>query len=141
MPMSNTNRPSPGQPRHERLTAWQATDDLTHSIYRVTFTTLKKEVAIADELRTSAIAAVTHIVSGAYQRDNAGFRRQLDVTIGKLVRIGSTWELVRDLKLVNPEVWGEIEAKRDHAERLTRGLYVALGRKGAGGKAKATVDR
>jgi four helix bundle protein len=139
--MSNPTKPSLRQPRHERLTVWQATDDLTHSIYRITFTTLKKEVEIGDELRTSAVAAVSHIVTGAYERDKAGFRRQLDVTIGKLARIDSTWDLVRELKLVNPEVWGEIEAKRDHAERLARGLYVALGRKEAGAKAKAAVRR
>lgn len=126
--MTNLAKPS-RQPRHERLTAWQAADDLTHSLYRLAFTTLKGEPAISDELRSSAIAAVTHIVMGSLEPDNAGFRRHLDVTIGKLARIGSTWSLVQELELVNPEVWGEIEAKRDHTERLTRGLYAALGRK------------
>jgi hypothetical protein len=122
----------PKTPRHERLTAWQATDALAYSLFEVSFSALKKDPDIADELRTSAVAAVNHIVMGTLEPDRAGFRRELNVAVGKLMRIGSAWEMVRELELVKPDIWGEIEAKRDHAERLVRGLYVALGRKGTG---------
>lgn len=139
--MPNPIKPAPRQPRHERLTAWQAADDLTKALFLVTFTTIRKHPEIGDELRKSAIAVTQNIEEGTWERDNAGFRRCLKIAIGKLARISGAWLVVQDLKLVKPELWGEIEAKRDHAERLTRGLYVALGRKGAGPKAKVTVSR
>lgn len=118
----------PKTPRHERLTAWQATDALTYSLFEVTFSTLRRDPEIGEELRSSAVAAVHHIMLGSVAPDTAGFRRELNVAVGKLVRVGATWELVRELELVKPDTWGEIEARRDHAERLVRGLYVALGR-------------
>jgi hypothetical protein len=86
---------------------------------------------LGDELRTSATAAATHIMLGSMETDSRGFRGQLSMAVGKLARVDSTWQLVQDLNLVDRERWGEIEAMRDHAERLTRGLYAALGRQTA----------
>lgn len=120
---------APRQPRYERLTAWKAADQLTKTLFLVTFTTLRRHPEIGDELRKSAIAVTQYIEMGTWEKDNAGFRRMLKVAIAKLVRISGAWLVVKDLKMLKPELWGEIEARRDHAERLTRGLYVALGRK------------
>lgn len=128
---------APRQPRYERLTAWKAADELTKALFLVTFTTLRKHPEIGDELRKSAIAVKQHIEMGTWERDNAGFRRELKIAIGKLARISGVWIVVKDLKLLKPEIWGEIEAKRDHAERLTRGLHAALGRPTGKGKATA----
>lgn len=135
-----TPRPA-RRPRYERLTAWQAVHQLTQALFDVTLRWPRRNALYGEELRASAIAAVQHLVLGSFEPDNAGFRRQVDVSIGKLARIGAAWLIVRDLELVKAEVWGEIEAKRDHAERLTRGLYVALGRKGVSGKPAGTARR
>jgi four helix bundle protein len=132
MPKTKTAR-ALRQPRYERLTAWQAAHDLNLAIFRETLRWPEEHrQVLADELRTSATAAATHIMLGSLETDARGFRRQLSVALGKLARVDSTWALVQDLKLVSPETWGEIETMRDHAERLTRGLYAALGRKEAG---------
>lgn len=131
MPKSESRR-TPRQPRFERLTAWQAVHDLSRAVFRQTLRwPAEHQQVLGDELRSSATAAATHIVLGSTESDTAGFRRQLSVAIGKLARVDSAWQLVQDLKLVDAETWGEIEALRDHAERLTRGLYTALGRRAA----------
>jgi four helix bundle protein len=141
--MPKLKRPrAPRQPRYERLTAWQAVHDLTLAIYRETFSWPEEhQQVLADELRTSATAAATAIVLGSMETDARGFRRHLSVAIGKLARVDCAWELVQRLEVVQPERWGEIEAKRDHAERLTRGLYAALGRteKGREGRSNAST--
>ena len=41
----------------------------------------------------------------------------------------TSYLLARDLGYLKPEEWGEIEALRDHAGRLTWGLYRAIDRK------------
>lgn len=131
MPKTPSGR-APRQPRFERLTAWQAVHELNRALLRQTLDWPEEHRGfLGEELRTSATAAATHIVLGSIEADSRGFRRQLSAAIGKLARVDSTWQLVRDLNLVDGETWGAIEALRDHAERLTRGLYAALGRKTA----------
>ncbi len=115
--------------RHERLTAWQAADALTQLIFRETLAWTRGNEALAEELRGSAVAAANCIVVGSLAPDQAGFRRELDRAVGKLVRVGAAWALAKDIGPMRPETWGEIEARRDHAERLVRGLYAALGRR------------
>ena len=134
MPKLKSTR-APRPPRYRRLTAWQAAHELTLAIYRITLTWPRDRAPVGDELRAAVTAAATAIVIGSVEPDAAGFRLQLRCALGKLARVDSTWQLAHDLQFVNSETWGEIEAKRDHAERLTRGLYVAIGRKSANGRA------
>jgi hypothetical protein len=131
MPKTTTSR-APRGPRFERLTAWQAVRELNHALFRQTLNWSDEHRAfLGEELRASVAAAATHIVLGSIEPDARGFRRQLSVAIGKLARVDAAWGLARDQELVDVEAWGVIEALRDHAERLTRGLYAALGRKAA----------
>jgi len=135
---SGPRRSGPRQPRYERLTAWQACHDLTLAVFRESVGWQKEhQDTLADELRKSLTAAVTHIMIGADETDEKGFRRELNLSLGKLARFESTWEVVKETGLVTPEAWGEIEAKRDHAEHLVRGLYYAIGRKGGGATSRA----
>lgn len=126
-----TRRPRiPARSRHERLTAWQACDALTRALYHETFTWHDEHLAVlGEELRKSATAAVTQIVLGSAAGDDRAFRAHLCTALGKLARIDSVWLTARDAGVVSQERWGEIEASRDHAEQLTRGLYLALGRR------------
>lgn len=131
-----SNAPNDGRsrlPRYERLTAWQAAHELNLAIHRETVRWPEEHRnSLGQEIRASATAAAVHIVLGSMESDGRGFRRELGMAVGKLARVGSAWRLVQDLGLAIAETWGEIEAMRDHAEKLTRGLYTALGRKGAG---------
>lgn len=118
---------APVRPRYERLTAWQACDDLTRALYRETFRwKAGAEDPLADEIRKSATAAVTHIMLGSAEPDRGGFRRELEVALGKLARLASALVTAKDVGWLNATDWGELEARRDHAEQLVRGLWRAV---------------
>jgi hypothetical protein len=53
----------------------------------------------------------------------------LDISLGSLAELSYILRLARDLGYLKAEVWGETEALRDHAGRLTWGLYRSLGSK------------
>lgn len=56
----------------------------------------------------------------------------LDISLGSLAELSYIFLLARDLGYIKAEIWGEIEAIRDHAGRLTWGLYRALAAKRPG---------
>jgi hypothetical protein len=117
-------------PRHERLTAWQACDALTRALYRETASWDEEYLGVlGEELRKGATAAIVQIVLGSVSGNDRAFRKHLRTALGKLARLDAAWLMARDLGVVPPERWGELEAMRDHAEQLTRGLYLALGRR------------
>jgi four helix bundle protein len=64
-------------------------------------------------------------VEGSAKRGRREFRRFLDITLGSLAELSYILVLAKDLEYLRPESWGEIEAMRDHAGRLTWGLYRA----------------
>jgi four helix bundle protein len=130
--MTNTTsaRAKPRLQRHERLTAWQACHALTLEIYKNTRTWSHdaQEDGFAEDARLSAMRATLHVQLGSAESTRAGFMHELDVTLGKLARLGALLELARDVGELKPERYGELEAKRDHAEKLVKGLAAALRR-------------
>jgi four helix bundle protein len=70
-----------------------------------------------------------NIAEGSAKRGSREFRRFLDSALGSLAELSYTLLLARDVGYLTPEVWGEIEALRDHAGKLTWGLYRAIRRK------------
>ena len=59
------------------------------------------------------------------------FCRFLNISLGSISELSYILLLARDLGYLKPEEWGEIEAMRDHAGRLTWGLYRSLNPKRA----------
>lgn len=80
-------------------------------------------------LTSQAFSAAANIAEGSAKRGIREFRRFLDIALGSIAELTYILMLARDLGYVRPEVWGEIEAMRDHAGRLTWGLYRAIDRK------------
>jgi hypothetical protein len=48
------------------------------------------------------------------------------MSLGSISELSYVLLLARDLGYLKPEEWGEVEALRDHAGRLTWGLYRSL---------------
>ena len=84
------------------------------------------------QARRSAYSAAANIAEGAAKRGVREFRRFLDISLGSLSELSYILQLARELDYLRPEEWGEVEALRDHAGRLTWGLYRAVGRKAQG---------
>jgi four helix bundle protein len=81
---------------------------------------------LTSQARRAAYSAAANIAEGSAKRGRAEFRRFLNITLGSLSELSYILVLARDLEYLKPEEWGEIEALRDHAGRLTWGLYKSL---------------
>ena len=121
-----TNRDKP----HERLKAWHACRDLAQGVFRVSARwPLEYQEVLGDEVRTSARKACEALERGAMLGDPAEFLEMTIEACDKLGRLSSTLTLARDENLVSRKDFGELEALRDHATRLTWGLRTHLRRK------------
>jgi four helix bundle protein len=122
-----TAKPGKNGKRHEGLKSWSACHNLTVAIYQVTRRWPGHEVyGLTSQARRAAYSAAANIAEGSAKRGSAEFRRFLNISLGSLAELSYILLLARDLDYLKSEEWGEIEALRDHAGRLTWGLYRAL---------------
>jgi four helix bundle protein len=127
MPVASKNESVRKGPRHEGLKSWAACHQLVLSIYRVTSGWPSRELyGLTSQARRAAYSAAANIAEGSAKRGVREFRRFLNIAIGSISELTYILVLARDLGYVKPEVWGEMEAMRDHAGRLTWGLYRSL---------------
>jgi four helix bundle protein len=126
-----SNPPGTPRPRYEKLQAWVACHELNLAIIEATMTWSPPQRAdvMAEEARKAGIHAATNIMLGSGLGDRRQFRRHLSIAVGKLARLGAILEMAKEVGLLPPETWGELEALRDHAARLTGGLYASLDRR------------
>jgi hypothetical protein len=114
----------PAPARYQRLKAWQACHELTAAIYRASLTPSPPESEVLrSEMRDSAMRATVAIVVGASDADPVGFAAALERALGLLARLDSAMIIAKDVGELAPEIYGELETLRDHAEHLTRGLF------------------
>ena len=115
---------------HERLKAWHACNELAKAVFRVSAEwPMEHQEVLGDEVRTSARKATEALEIGAMLREPAEFYEQTIAACGKLGRLWSTLILARDENLIGRKDYGELEALRDHATRITWGLRTHLRRK------------
>ena len=128
--MANAGNAKSGK-RHEGLKSWSACHETALAIYRATQRWPSHEAyGLTARARKAAYSASANIAEGAAKRGSAEFRRFLNISLGSLAELSYILLLARDLDYLKSEQWGELEALRDHAGRLTWGLYRALGEKG-----------
>jgi four helix bundle protein len=114
-------------PRHEGLKAWVACHQLVLFVYRVSSSWPSTErYGLTSQARRAAYSTAANIAEGSAKRGSREFRRFMDIALGSLAELGYILLLARDLSYLQPEIWGEIEAMRDHAGRLTWGLYRSI---------------
>jgi four helix bundle protein len=124
--------------RHQGLRSWVACHELVLSVYRVTASWPKPEqYGLIAQARRAAFSAAANIAEGSAKRGAREFRRYLDTSLGSLAELSYILLLAKDLGYLKPGDWGEVEAMRDHAGRLTWGLYRAISRQSTNGKASA----
>ena len=118
------------RPPYERFKAWAACHDLTVAVYAASQSWPSSErYGLTSQARRAASSAAINIAEGAAKRGVREFRRFLDIAVGSLSELSYLLVLVRDLGFASKESYGELEALRDHASRVTWGLYAAVGRK------------
>lgn len=119
------------RPAYERLQAWAACHDLTAAVYRTTSNWPQHELyGLISQARRSAFSATANICEGATRKGSAEFRRFLNISLGSLSELGYALKLGVTLGYLSGKQETELEILRDHASRLTWGLYKAIGRAG-----------
>ena len=114
-------------PRHEGLKAWVACHELVLAVYRVTSEWPSCErYGLTSQARRAAYSAAANIAEGSAKRGSREFCRFLNMSLGSISELSYVLLLARDLRYLKVEEWGETEALRDHAGRLTWGLYRSL---------------
>jgi four helix bundle protein len=127
-------RPAAGK-RHLDLKSWQACRELFRCIYAIVRRwELQDRSLLGTQLTRAALSAVTNVAEGCAKPSRREFRRFLGMALGSLSEISALLLSARDVGVLSSENWGEIEALRDHANRLTYGLFRAVGRQVAGVK-------
>jgi four helix bundle protein len=115
-------------PRHERLKSWVACHELALTVYRTTNSWPRVEqYGLISQARRAAYSAAANIAEGSAKRGRNEFCRFLNISLGSMSELSYVLLLARDLNYIKREEWGELEALRDHAGRLTWGLYRSLG--------------
>lgn len=126
MPITATENHSRGK-RHLRLTAWTACHELLLAVYQASAEWPPDErFGLMSEARRAGFSAAANIAEGAARGTAKQFRRFLDIALGSLSELGYTLMVARDVNLLTPAAYGELEAMRDHAGQLTWGLYRAV---------------
>ena len=124
--------PSPNSERScERLQAFTACHELAMAVHRATREWLEHgedNLDLVQEARIAARAAPILIMEGV-EYPPQGFRRCLSAAGGKLARLWSILVLARDEGLLSPERFTDLEIRRDHAQRVTRGLWRSVGKR------------
>lgn len=112
---------------YERFEAWKLTHQLVLATYRATaHFPAAERYGLTSQARRAAFSAAANIVEGSAKRGHREFRRFLDTAIGSLSELGYAFRVAKDLGFLETELWEETERLRDHAARVTWGLYRAV---------------
>jgi four helix bundle protein len=110
--------------RYERLEAWHAAHQLVLLTYRVTKTFPREELyGLTSQARRAAFSVAANIAEGSAKKGPREFRRFLDMAVGSLAELAYIFQLVKDLEMIEPAKWSELDQARETAGRLTWGLY------------------
>lgn len=114
---------------YERFKAWAACHQLVLAVYRETGTWPRSEThGLTAQARHAAFSAALNLAEGSAKRGAREFRRYLDMSLGSLSELACILLIARDVGVLDGSAFGEVEVLRDHASRLTWGLYRALRR-------------
>jgi len=110
--------------RYERLEAWQAAHQLVLVTYRLTKSFPREELyGLTSQARRAAFSVAANIAEGSAKKGPREFRRFLDIAVGSLAELAYIFQLVKDLDLIEPAKWSELDQAREKTGRLTWGLY------------------
>jgi four helix bundle protein len=115
---------------YERLVAWQLCHELALDIYRVTDSFPKHELyGLTSQARRAAVSAASNIAEGSAKRGNGEFRRYLDIVLGSLSELSYVLRIGKDLGLIAPDRWEQVDKLHARARFMTWKLYCAVAKR------------
>lgn len=124
--MATTAAAAAGKGYH-RLLVWQKAHVLVVSIYRATEDFPRAELfGLTSQMRRAACSVPANIVEGQVRGSDKEFIRFLSIANGSLTELEYYLELARDLSLLTPDKYGELEAIRSQVGALLHGFIKDL---------------
>src|SRR5215218_10090217 len=110
-----------------RLRVWRAAHRLTISIYRATerFPSAER-FGLASQLRRSAASIGANLAEGCGRGSDADASRCFQIAFGSACEVLNHTVLARDLGLVGPEQYDEIERQAEPVRRMLFRLVAGL---------------
>src|SRR5437660_2586608 len=92
--------------------------------YRVTKAFPREELyGLTSQARRAAFSVAANMAEGSAKKGPREFRRYLDIALGSLSELSYIFLLVKDLDLIEPTKWSELDQSREKSGRVSRGLY------------------
>jgi four helix bundle protein len=112
---------------HERLKVWKLAHELTLAVYKTTSQWPRDErFGLTAQVRRAAAAVPTNLAEGAGKRGPREFRRFTDVALGSLAEVAYLLLLARDLGLLPPAEYTDLDDLRKRTGGLAWRLARAL---------------
>jgi four helix bundle protein len=115
---------------YERLRAWRSAHQLAVAVYQTSRSFPKSELyGLTSQLRRAAFSIPANIAEGSAKRGPAEFRRFLDIAVGSFAEVSYALRFSRDVGLLTPEAFHDLEQLRVETGKLTWGLYVSISKR------------
>ena len=114
----------------ERLEAWQACHNLWVAVHRATasWPSIERYVLV-QQIRRAALSASCNVAEGCARHGPREFARFLSMALGSLAEVQCLLLSARAVEVVKAPSFEELARHREHAERVTTGLYLAMRRR------------
>lgn len=107
-----------------QLRAWKACHELALQIQQETAAWPRAEAfVLTTQVKRAALSAPANIAEGVARLGSREFRRFLGIALGSLSELEYLLLFARDSRIITPDAWKKVEAKRTEASRLTWLLY------------------
>ena len=115
---------------HTKLKAFELSDELTLSIYRITKSFPKSETfGLTSQMRRAAVSAASNIVEGCSRSSQADFLRFLEIALGSIRELHYQLSLAFRLTYIKEDEFHELDKKCDESRKVLAGLILKI-RKG-----------
>jgi four helix bundle protein len=119
---------------YERLRAWRSAHRLAVAVYQTTQSFPKSELyGLTSQMRRAAFSIPANIAEGSAKRGPAEFRRFLDIAVGSFAEVSYALLFSRDVGLLPPKVFDDLEPLRVETGKLTWGLYATIAKRARAG--------
>lgn len=89
---------------HRKLIAFDKADDLTMTIYKITFSFPREEIyGLTSQIRRAAVSLTTNIVEGAARESEVEFLRFLEVSFASYREVEYQFSVAKRLNYVKAE--------------------------------------
>lgn len=116
-----------GMKDFRELKVWRKAHDLTIAVYEVTAAFPREELyGLTSQLRRASSSIAANLAEGSGRNGNAELARFCSIAMGSASELEYRLLLARDLKLIDPDQYEELEQKTIEVKRMLAALITRL---------------